>query len=180
MSKRKRRTPAGKGKRARRPRTTEQFFAQSVRAQETSNRVAHAISAMRRDGTSLRQASAENDVSPQTVLRRARAALRKGSSGRYKARPSDTLLRVLSLPTSDGLMELAIRDSRMATLIAEYLNAVLGFLQTGDGSGLVPFRGQYVIDASGRKVPFLTDLDELERLGSAGVLSFESLYARVG
>jgi hypothetical protein len=77
-------------------------------------------------------------------------------------------------------MELAIRDSRMATLIAEYLNAVLGFLQTGDGSGLVPFRGQYVIDASGRKVPFLTDLDELERLGSAGVLSFESLYARVG
>ena len=27
-------------------------------------------------------------------------------------------------------------------------------------------------------MPLLTDLDELERLGAAGVLSFQSLYAR--
>ena len=52
------------------------------------------------------------------------------------------------------------------------------FLETGDDADLARFRGASIIDAQGNTVPLLTDLAELERLGSAGVLSFQSLYAR--
>ena len=61
----------------------------------------------------------------------------------------------------------------------EYWNAVHRYLSTGDASRLVNFRGKHITDAQGEKFPLLTDREELDRLGSAGVLSFESLYARV-
>ncbi len=86
---------------------------------------------------------------------------------------------MLVLPTPQGLAEIVTRDSRSATIAGEYWNAVQIFLQTGDDTQLQGFRGQSIIDAEGKLVPLLTDLDELERLGAAGVLSFESLYARV-
>lgn len=52
------------------------------------------------------------------------------------------------------------------------------YLQTGDGSRLKTFQGKYIKDANGVNVPLPTDRAVLNRLGSAGVLSFESLYAR--
>ena len=88
-------------------------------------------------------------------------------------------MRVLSLPSARGLIEVGLRDSRQATVIGKYWNAVDLYRDTGDGSALVAFRGTYITDAEGKRVPLLTDLSELDRLGSAGVLSFESLYARV-
>lgn len=133
---------------------------------------------MRSEKLSLRKAALERGISPKTVLRYAGSSLRKTSRGKYKVRASDTILRPLVIPTSDGLAEIATRDSRSASTVAEYANAVQAFLQTGDDSILQQFRGQRIIDAEGNQVPLLTDLDELERLGAAGVLSFESLYAR--
>jgi len=41
------------------------------------------------------------------------------------------------------------------------------------------FDGHTIADTKGRRVPLLTDLDELERLGAAGTLSFESIYAKI-
>ena len=76
--------------------------------------------------------------------------------------------------------EIVIRDSASATIAAEHANAVQTFLQTGDDTEFWQFRGQSIIDAGGKRIPLLTDLDELERLGAVGVLSFESLYAKVG
>jgi hypothetical protein len=63
-------------------------------------------------------------------------------------------------------------------VIASRLAAQRHFLATGDDSKLRMLRGATVNDTAGREVPFLTDLDELERLGDAGVLQFESIYAR--
>ena len=54
------------------------------------------------------------------------------------------------------------------------------FLETGDDTKLRRLQGEHVLDAAGHSIPLLTDLDELERLGAVGVLSFESIYARVG
>ncbi len=104
--------------------------------------------------------------------------MRKRANGRYKAKASDRLLRVLVVPTREETREIAVRDSRQASRVAEYWNAVHTYLETGDASALQKFRGKRITDANGRQVPLLTDLDELDRLGSAGVLSFESLYAR--
>ena len=133
---------------------------------------------MRTEGLSLHAASREHSVSPKTVRRHARSALRKASQGTYKARKSDRLLRVLVIPTPDGLAEIATLDSRAASIVGEYWNAVNMYLATGDDSELARFSGMSIVDAEGNAVPLLTDLDELERLGSAGVLSFQSLYAR--
>ncbi|HEY1866745.1 MAG TPA: hypothetical protein VGG70_00520 [Candidatus Cybelea sp.] len=133
---------------------------------------------MRTEKLSLSRASREEGVSPATVLRHAKSALRKTSQGRYKARKSDRLLRPLVIPTPDGLAEIATRDSRAATIVGEYWNAVDAYLATGDETELKRFRGVSIIDAQGNVVPLLTDTAELERLGSAGILSFQSIYAR--
>lgn len=178
MAKRKSKARSGQGKR-KAPRTAAQYFSRPTRQRESLAKTAHVLSAMRSEGLSLRKASREVGISSQTVRRHAGAALRKTQSGTYKARASDRMLRVLVLPTPSGLAEIATRDSRVATTVAEYWNAVHLFLQTGDDAELARFRGKHIIDAAGNRVPLLTGLDDLERLGGAGVLSFESLYARV-
>ena len=105
--------------------------------------------------------------------------MRKDKRGHYTTKRSDRLLRVMMLPTPDGPREIAVRNSRAASLLGEYWNAVQAYLETGDKSKLEKFKGKFVTDASGTKVSLLTDTNELDRLGSAGVLSFESLYRRV-
>jgi hypothetical protein len=164
MAKRKPKPAAGQGRR--KPRQTTQL------------RLGRVVTTMRTEDVSLSHAAREEHTSLATVLRHAKSALRKTSRGTYKARASDRLLRILVIPTPNGLAEIATRDSRSATIVAEYWNAVQLFLETGDDSQLRRFRGQHIIDAEGNNVPLLTDLHELERLGAAGVLSFESLYAR--
>ena len=160
------------------PRTAEQYFAKSAQFQDRWNRVAHVISKMRTEGVSLRQASREFGIDPRTVVRLGGPALRKRANGRFVAKRSDRLLRVLRIPTRDGLREIAVRDSRQASQLAEYWAAVDRYLETGDDSALRKFRRKRITDASGARVQLLTDVDELDRLGSAGVLSFESLYPR--
>ena len=51
-------------------------------------------------------------------------------------------------------------------------------METGDNSALARFKNKYLVDAQGKRIALMTDLDDLDRLGSAGELSFESLYAR--
>jgi hypothetical protein len=165
MAKRKPARRAGQGKNRPRP--------------ATALKLGRITTRMRSEGVSLTRAAHEEGVSPATVLRHAQAALRKTPRGTYKARTSDRLLRVLVIPTPDGLAEIATRDSRAATLIAKYWNAVNQFLETGDETDLARFRGVSIVNARGETVTLLTDLGELERLGSAGVLSFQSIYARV-
>jgi len=131
-----------------------------------------------RTGVSLRQASRKFNLGPRTVQRLARPALRKLRNGRWAAKPHDRLLRVLVIPARKGLREIGVRDSRQASLIGKYWTAVDKYRDTGDASALREFRGKYIVDASGKRVRLLTSLRELDRLGSAGVLSFETLYAR--
>jgi hypothetical protein len=158
----------------------EQYFAKSPQFQDRWSRATHAISKMRADGLSLRQASREYGIDARTVVRLGASALRKGSNGRYKAKSSDRLLRVMVIPTRKGSREVATRDSREASRIAEYSNAVREYIQTGNDAALRKLPRKTVTDASGKRIRLITDLADLDRLGSAGVLSFESLYAKVG
>jgi hypothetical protein len=133
---------------------------------------------MRSEGVSLQQASKDAGVSPSTVKRRAASALKKRSNGRYTAKGSDRLLRILKVPDPYGTRDVAVRGSRQATQLAEYWNAVHRYLETGDASRLEKFRGKSIKDADGVLIPLPTDRAELNRLGSSGVISFESLYAK--
>jgi hypothetical protein len=159
------------------PRTVEEFFMMPEQEQELWNNIVQAVTEVR-TGTSLRQASRKFGLDPSTVRRIALSALQKRRNGRWVARTHDRLLRVLVIPTRKGLREIGVSDSRQATLLGKYWTAVDRYRDTGDPSALREFRGKHLIDASGKRVPLLTDLHELDRLGSAGNLSFESLYAR--
>jgi len=85
---------------------------------------------------------------------------------------------VIVVSESKGPIEVATNDSREASIAGKHSAAVQRYLETGDDSALRRLPRNYVIDAEGNRVALLTDLDELDRLGSAGELSFESLYPR--
>jgi hypothetical protein len=104
--------------------------------------------------------------------------LRKRTNGQYAARASDSLLRVLVIPSAKGLREVAVKDSRQASDLGKYWDAVQHYIETGDSSRLREFVRKQIEDADGIQIPLMTDVAELDRLGSAGVLSFESLYAK--
>lgn len=141
-------------------------------------RVTHVIARMRAEAVSLRKASREFGVNPRLVLALGGSALRKRRDGHYVARPKDRLLRVLAVPTPNGLAEVALRDSRQASLLGQYWDAVQKYLQTGNASGLKKLKRRQIITADRKRIRLITDPEQLSRLGNAGVLSFESLYAK--
>jgi hypothetical protein len=160
------------------PRNLEEFLAMPNRYQELWGDIGQIVTDVR-EGKTLAEAARTFHRSPRTVRRLAGSVLTKGSNGRWAVKKRDRLLRILQMLNRKGRFEVAIRDSRYATLISKYWHAVELYRDTGDSSSILRFHGKYVIDADGHRVPFLTDLREIDRLGSAGVLSFETLYARV-
>ena len=160
------------------PRTEAQYVARPEKFKETWDRVLGVVSKMRREKVSLTQASRDAGISPRTVTKWGKTALQKQKNGKYAAKKSDSLLRLVMIPTPDGSRDIAVRGSKQVTLLAEYWNALHRYLQTGDSSPLKKFQGKHIRDANGMEIPLSVDLSALNRLGSAGVLSFESLYSR--
>jgi hypothetical protein len=173
----KRKNSGGRRKRFhnKRPTTGRQYYAMSAREQEIWDSLAHVISRVR-EGGSLSKASKEFGLKPGMVAELGQAALRK-KNGRYIATKTDRLLRIVSVLTAKGRKEIATRDSRQASLIGSYWAAIQRYLQSGDDSGLLKFKKTRVVDASGKRHRLLTELSEVIRQASAGVLSFESMYA---
>lgn len=159
------------------PKSLAEFDALPRRSQGTFQNVTHVLTRMR-DGVSLKSAAAQYGVDPRSVVRIGKSGLRKNAAGRYVAKSSDPLLRVLNIPVYGGRIEVGVPGSRKASMVSQRLNAQRHFVHTGDTSQLQALAGGTVLDTSGREVPFLTDLDELERQGDLGILSFESIYAR--
>lgn len=158
-----------------RPTTARQYFVMPQKEQEIWDSLAHVISRVR-DGQSLPKASKEFGLAASVAIERGSPALRK-KNGRWVATKFDRLLRVLTTLSVKGKNVIATRDSRQASLIGSHWAAVQRYLQTGDDSALLRFKGKKVTDASRKRHLLLTDLAELNRLASAGVLSFESMYA---
>ena len=179
MKKNKRRSTRRRKAKAlpfKKPNTARQYFSLSPKNQEIWDSVGHVVSKMR-EGVTLPKAAKEFGLSPKTVINLGRSALRKQKNGRYVAKKIDQLLRVVNVLSTEGRKEIATRDSRQASLIGGHWAAVQKFLQTGDDSALLKFAKRRIVDARRKRYLLLTDLKELERLGSAGVLRFESMYA---
>jgi len=165
-----------KSHRFKKPSTARQYFLLSPRNQETWDSIGHVISKVR-EGLTLPKAAKEFGISPEIVIALGRSALRKQTNGRYVAKKTDELLRGISALTTQGRTEIATRDSRQASLVGSHWAAVQKFLQSGDDSALLRFNKKKIVDARRKRFVLLTDPKELERLGSAGVLRFESMYA---
>lgn len=160
------------------PKTVEAFFALPAHTQQTYASVTQAISRMRNDRVSMSRAAQEFGLGRQDIRKFGGKSVRKAPNRRYVATKRDSLLRVLVLLTHQGVIEVGVSDSRQASALGEYWNAVQRYLSTGDASLLASFRGKHITDSTGKEFPLLTDQQELDRLANAGVLSFESLYAR--
>ena len=161
-----------------RPRTANQLSAMPERFQDAYQRMLVALNRLRQDHESLQQAAREAGSDPRTVKKLAGPALRKAKNGRYSATHGDQLLRVIKIPTPEGLREVGIRGSRRASAVGEYSAAVERFIVTGDRTRLSKFTGKGIPSDSGEIIPFITDTAVLKPLGNAGQISFESLYAR--
>jgi hypothetical protein len=178
-SKKSKKRPTPRARKLMTIKTVEEFFALPEGARETLIGVANVPSRMRSTGGSMSKTALECGVPRLMVIRVGGSALRKLNNGRYVAKDHDRLLRVLVVVVKGkGLMEIATRDSRQASKAGKHSAAVQRYIETGDDSVLAKFNRKHIVDATGKRVALLTDLDELDRLGSAGVLSFESLYAR--
>ena len=139
-------------------------------------RALEAVGYLRRGGTTLTDAARRAGTTPASVKRYAADALLK-DKGAYRARARDRALREMSILTLKGRESVWVRSSTDASLLGKYSDAVRHYSLTGDDSRLRPFRGRSIIDAYGLRWDFLTDKRELKRLGNAGELSFESIYA---
>jgi len=160
------------------PKTLEEYQALRQRDQELWSDIGPIVTKVK-GGATLAAACREFGRDSRTVQRLAKPALRKRRNGRWAAKRVDRLLRVLQILTPEGRREIGIRDSRQASMLGDYWHAIDLYRDTGDSSKVLTFRGKYVIDADDERFPFLTDLGEIDRQGSAGNLSFESIYARV-
>jgi hypothetical protein len=169
-----------KRRRQRTPRNADDFFRRPKTFQERWRLGLRAVSLMRNKKLSLREASIESEVDSRFLRRWMSPALRKSARGRYAAKPSDKLLRVLKLPSAEGpsLIEVATRDSREAALIGRYWRLVAKFLRTGDETVFARLRRKTVLDANGKRIRLLFDPEVLHLLGDAGHLDFEGIYAQ--
>jgi hypothetical protein len=158
--------------------TIEQFYALSEFDQQEVLGMPRAVSLMKETHISASAAARASWVSPRTFITHARSALRKIKNGRYVPKRNDDLFRPVIVLSINGQVEVATRSFRQASEAGQHSSAVERYLETGDDSALRRFKGKYITDAQGNRIMFLTDLDELDRLGSAGELSFESLYLR--
>jgi hypothetical protein len=156
----------------------EQFLALPERTQDIVLALPEAVSLMKSNDISARSAARATGISLRTLLRRGGSALRKLKNGQYVAKLNDRLFRPVIVVSYEGPVEVATNDSREASIAGKHSAAVQRYLETGDDSALRRLPRNDIIDAQGNRVELLIDLDELDRLGSAGELSFESLYVR--
>ena len=136
---------------------------------------------MRRDGLNLETAirifkkeNPGNPISPNAVVKYVGRGLEK-RGGRWAAKRYDRIMRPMMIPTSHGVIEKEVRDSRSASKIANRWNEIRDFLATGDASQLRRSGNEYV--QSGKvRYRLLTDPETIEKLADFGEFRFESIY----
>ncbi len=118
-------------------------------------RALEVVSEARRGKGSLTRLAEARGIAPKTV-RRASGAFRK-RGGRWVPTRRDRVERWLKSYEHGYRIEVSVRDSRTASLLSRYSNAVGRYLETGDPSGLAKFEGKTYVDAGGKTHFFETD-----------------------
>jgi len=147
----------------------------------TRRRAQEVLSEARRGKGSLSKLARARGIAPKTV-RRASGAFRKRGS-RWVATRSDRVERWLKSYEIGYRTEVLVKDSRTATLLSRYANAVGRYRETGDPSRLKSFTGRTYRDAAGKTHTFETDpaalRDAFER-SESDFGSFVDIYYEIG
>ena len=164
--------PSKKRKQSRARRAMTAF--QQKQQQEARRRALHALSLARR-GASASKATRIARTTIRNVKHHVGNAIERLPSGRYRAKPFDRMKRPMKVPTEWEPVTLDIQDSRKASELARYWNAVHYFLRTAIDSRIRRFRGKGV-QVGGQFYPYVTDPAALERIAHAGEVQFEDIY----
>ena len=125
------------------------------------------LSLMRRRGYSLSQASEEVGISPSLVIKNTNAL--KKVDGRWIAKTSDRISRVVMICEDGREFPIETKDSRYASTIGRYHSTIGEFFHTGDASVLEAFEGKRVRDANGNWHVLETDPTRLHEIREARV-----------
>lgn len=145
---------------------------ESDRAFEAKQRAFQAISLMRRENLSLRDAARDQGTTPSTIRKYLPATLRKSRTGRWVVTKSDRYARVLTLPGPHGPVTVRARGSKEAQFASAYLASLSRWSRTGKPYELAPFHGKKIGDFE-----LVTSSRTLQALRDAGLLQLDSLYA---
>jgi len=103
----------------------------------------------------LPQAANDNDVTVKNVIKHTNGF--KKVNGKLVVKKWDRISRPMRVNTSGKDQSVEIMDSRTASVVGRYHNAVKQFLNTGDKSNLVKFRNKKVKDSNGKLHRLETD-----------------------
>ncbi len=156
-------------------RPIRQFESKDYFGRASYERVLQALSLMRQ-GESLSRAAKISGTTPDTIKRIAGTSLIRGPNGRYAVKSVDHLFRSMRFLFRDGMGYVEVANSREATKLAKYMNGLRDYVQTGDTSGLLPFRGKRLRTRQKTYLQFITDPRLIDRLAAAGELQFTSIY----
>ena len=117
---------------------------------------------VRRGKKSLSTASRDHGLSVKSVLKNTNAFKKTGN--RWTPKTYDRISRVMKINENGKAISIEINDSRKASLIGRYHNAVKKYLDTGDTSKLKQFEGKTIKDAQGNLHVFETDTEALDEI----------------
>lgn len=117
------------------------------REMEIRERSLKVLSKMRNEGWSLSKASRHEGISPETVIRHTEALKKEGPY--WIPKTYDTISRQMTINENGRSIWIEVKDSRNASTIGRYHNAVRSYLETGDESYLKPFHGKRIKDSDG-------------------------------
>lgn len=112
-------------------------------------------------------AAKEIGIDPRTVMRHVGKSLAKRADGKYHAKPTDRISRNMVINSRGKQVEVTVPDSKTASIVGRYFNAVRHWLNTGNTKPLAKFKGVVVTDASGTLHVLETDLKRLKTIESA-------------
>ncbi len=139
---------------------------------QTYEKVGRALTEMRA-GASIGEAARAVGTTPEAIRRYAGPWLEERSSGAARALPADNMIRRLRWPTEHGIVFLDTADSRVATEVAEFWNAVGRYLE-GDRRALRPY-GDRVLRVGGQRHRYPTE-EQILIWARRGEVSFETIY----
>src|SRR5690348_12081686 len=115
----KRRNRGNKSLKIAPPKTADDFFALPEQVQNKYEKSLRVLAKMRTEGLSLKQSAKQAGIKPAMVRGIARRALKPRSNGSYAVTKTDSLLRVMMIPTREGMREISLRNSGQASTLAK-------------------------------------------------------------
>ena len=120
------------------------------------------LSEVRRNKKSLTRASKDRGISIKSVLQHTGAFKKFGN--RWLPKAYDRISRVMAINENGRIVSIEVRDSRTASKIGRYHNAVKKYLETGDDTELKKFEDTKIRDAQGNTHTLETDADTIDEI----------------